>query len=146
MTTPVPELMLQDRHDIADVLVRYATGIDRRDWELFRTCFTDDCVADYGAIGLWHGAGEIASWMNRAHAGAGHTLHRITNHDITPTGTGARARCYVDAIVMGADNRTGIRAVGFYDDELVRAQGGWQIARRTFTSVYIQGIDTTATA
>ena len=30
------------------MLVRYATGIDRRDWVLFRSCFTDDCEADYG--------------------------------------------------------------------------------------------------
>ena len=31
--------------------MRYATGIDRRDWALLRSCFTDDCVADYGDIG-----------------------------------------------------------------------------------------------
>ena len=40
----------QDRdaeQDIAEVIVRYATGIDTRDWDLFRTCFTDDVQADY---------------------------------------------------------------------------------------------------
>jgi hypothetical protein len=26
-----------DKHEIAEVLNRYATGIDRRDWALFRT-------------------------------------------------------------------------------------------------------------
>jgi len=46
----------EHRQDIADILVRYATGIDRRDWALFRTCLTDDCDADYGDIGVWHGA------------------------------------------------------------------------------------------
>jgi hypothetical protein len=30
------------REDVTEVLVRYATGIDTRDWELFRSCFTDD--------------------------------------------------------------------------------------------------------
>jgi len=40
------------RADVADVLVRYATGIDQRDWALFRTCFTEDCEADYGGIGV----------------------------------------------------------------------------------------------
>ena len=34
------------RQDVADVLVRYATGIDRRDWALFRACFTEDCDVD----------------------------------------------------------------------------------------------------
>ena len=33
----------EDRQDISELLVRYATGIDRRDWPLFRTVFTDDC-------------------------------------------------------------------------------------------------------
>ena len=47
------------RAAVTDVLVRYASGIDRRDWDLFRTCFTDDCEADYGEIGVWHGADVI---------------------------------------------------------------------------------------
>ena len=37
----------EDHQDVADLLVRYATGIDRRDWALFRTCFTGDCEVDY---------------------------------------------------------------------------------------------------
>ncbi len=45
----------EDRQDISELLVRYATGIDRRDWPLFRTVFTDDCVLDYGEIGHWTG-------------------------------------------------------------------------------------------
>ena len=57
------------RQDVADVLVRYATGIDRRDWALFRTCFTPDCEADYGDIGVWHGADAITEWMEKSHAG-----------------------------------------------------------------------------
>ena len=42
-------------HDlITDVLVRYATGIDTRNWPLFRTCFTDDVQADYGpGVRMW---------------------------------------------------------------------------------------------
>ena len=142
MTALTPhELDERARRDIADVLVRYASGIDRRDWALFRSCFTDDCLADYGDIGVWHGADEITTWMDRAHQGAGHTMHRITNHDVRVDHDGARARSYVDAIVLGADNLTGIRAVGYYDDELVRTEQGWQIRRRQFTSVLLQPID-----
>jgi 3-phenylpropionate/cinnamic acid dioxygenase small subunit len=140
VTTPGPELDIAARLDIADVLVRYATGIDRRDWELFRTCFTDDCVADYGDIGVWHGADEITSWMAQAHAPAGHTLHRITNHDIRAERDGASARSYVDAIVLDAADLAGIRAIGFYDDDLVRTELGWRIRRRRFTSVRLEAV------
>jgi 3-phenylpropionate/cinnamic acid dioxygenase small subunit len=132
------------RQDIAEVLIRYATGIDRRDWDLFRTCFTVDCVVDYGDIGLWHGADEVTEWMDRTHRDAGHTLHRITNQAVDTAGDGASARAYVDAIVMSGDNASGVRAVGFYDDELVNTTQGWQIARRRFTPVFYEGIGLTS--
>jgi 3-phenylpropionate/cinnamic acid dioxygenase small subunit len=121
--------------DVTDVLVRYATGIDRRDWSLFRTCFTDDCEADYGPIGNWRGVDAITAWMEQIHDACGHTLHRITNAAVSAAGADVAARCYVEAIVMGPDNRTGVRAIGYYDDELVRTDTGWRIARRRFTLV-----------
>ena len=80
MTTAVDR---EARQDVADVLVRYATGIDSRDWALFRSCFTDDCEADYGEIGVWHSADEITEWMRATHEPCGHTLHRITNQAVT---------------------------------------------------------------
>jgi 3-phenylpropionate/cinnamic acid dioxygenase small subunit len=127
--------------EIAGVLVRYATGIDRRDWDLFRTCFTDDCEVDYGDIGHWRGVDEITAWMVDVHESCGHTLHRITNVAVTPEGRDrARARCYVDALVMGPGDRRGVRAAGFYDDELVRTGGGWRIARRRFTMVHAEPV------
>jgi 3-phenylpropionate/cinnamic acid dioxygenase small subunit len=132
------------RQDVSDVQVRYATGIDRRDWDLFRTCFTDDCVVDYGDIGLWHGVDELTGWMDRTHREVGHTLHRITNQAVVGTEHGATARAYVDAIVMGADNESGVRAVGFYDDELIDTERGWQIARRRFTPVFYEVVGPTA--
>ena len=128
-------------HDeVADVLVRYATAIDRRDWALFRTCFTDDCDADYGDIGRWHGIDAITDWMARTHEPCGHTLHRITNVAVTDHGDTVTARSYVDALIMFGDNERGTRAAGFYDDELVHADGGWRIARRTFTMVHAERV------
>ena len=127
--------------DVTEVLVRYATGIDRRDWVLFRTCFTGDCDADYGEIGAWHSADEITEWMAAAHEAAGHTLHRITNVAVELERDGrARARCYVDALVMGPDGGSGARATGFYDDELVRTADGWRIARRRCTVVHVEPV------
>ena len=111
------------RQDVADVLVRYATSIDRRDWALFRTCFTEGCQADYGDIGVWHGADAITKWMEQAHARCGHTLHRITNQAIVASGDGVAARSYVDAIVMAfAANRGDVVFTGDPDDfERLRA-------------------------
>ncbi len=122
--------------------MRYATGIDRRDWVLFRTCFTDDCFADYGPIGVWHDAASITDWMERVHARCGHTMHRITNQTIAPSADGATTRSYVSALVLGPDNRSGIEGIGYYDDELVRAEQGWKIAKRRFTMVLQRTVET----
>lgn len=127
---------LADRQEIADLLVRYATAIDRRDWALFATCFTEHCHADYGDIGVWDGVDAIAAYMADAHAPMGHTLHRITNQAITVAADTAVARSYVDALLVLADT-TCVNAVGFYDDELVRTADGWRIDRRQCTMARI---------
>ena len=130
----------EDRQDISELLVRYATGIDRRDWPLFRTVFTDDCQLDYGEIGVWHGVDAVTEFMQLAHAMAGHTLHRLNNIAVTVDGDSAQARTYIDGLIMAAGNSSGVNAIGFYDDEIVRTAGGWRIARRQFTSVRVVAV------
>lgn len=126
-----------DRQDISDLLVRYATGIDSRDWPLFRTVFTEDCALDYGVIGSWQGVDAVTEFMQQAHALAGYTLHRLTNQAITVNGDTAAARTYIDAVIMAGGNDAGVNAWGFYDDEIVRSADGWRIARRRFTQVRV---------
>ena len=130
----------EDRQDIADVLVRYATGIDRRDWALFRTVFTDDCELDYGEIGVWNGIDAVTGFMEQVHAMAGHTMHRLSNQEITVDGDKAAARTYIDGLIMAGDNKSGVNAIGFYDDEIVRTDAGWRIARRRYTQVRLSTV------
>jgi len=127
----------EDRQDISDVLIRYATGIDRRDWPLFRTVFTDDCELDYGDIGTWHGVDAVTEFMEQSHAMAGDTMHRMSNQVIDVIGDRAKARTYVDGLILAPDNKSGVNAVGFYDDDIVRTADGWRIARRSFTPVRV---------
>ncbi|MDP7737713.1 nuclear transport factor 2 family protein [Mycobacterium paragordonae] len=130
----------EDRQDICELLVRYATGIDRRDWPLFRTVFTDDCELDYGEIGSWRGVDAVTDFMEKVHAMAGHTLHRLSNQAVAVDGDKAVARTYVDALIMAADNQSGVNGIGFYDDEIVRTSAGWRIARRRFTAVRVSTV------
>ena len=129
------------RQDVSDLLVRYATAIDRRDWDLLRSCFTDDCVADYGDIGRWSGGDEITEWMRTTHEPLGHTLHRITNVAVASSGDAVTARSYVDVIVLGPDDVRGAQAAGYYDDVVVRTEDGWKITRRRYTMVRMQAIE-----
>jgi len=129
-----------DKSDIAEVLVRYATGIDRRDWDALRSCFTTDFQGTYTDIADFDGAESLVEFMARAHAEMGHTLHRMSNIVAALDGDVATARSYVDAVLMMPDGMTGINAIGFYDDELVRTADGWRISRRTYTSVHMTGV------
>lgn len=130
------------KQDIAEVLVRYATGIDRRDWSLFRTCFTDDVIADYDGIATWHGVDEITDSMTTSHAEMGHTMHQLANIAVEIHGDTATARSYVDAVLMSSDGQSGLNARGIYDDGLVRTADGWRIAQRRYTMVHLGTIGT----
>ncbi len=132
--------MNRDRDDriaasVSGVLVRYASGIDDRDWALFRTCFTEDCDVDYGAIGHWSGVDEVTSWMTETHDRVGPTLHRISNVTVTGREDRALASSYVHAIVTMPDGSGAVHAYGRYADELVEAAGEWRIARPRFTTI-----------
>lgn len=129
---------------VSDVLVRYGTGIDTRDWTLFRTCFTDDCEADYGEIPgrgtlRWQGGEAITAWMQASHAEMGHTMHRITNMRVESAGDErVTARSYVDVLLTTPGGELIVRGAGFYDDELILTDDGWRIARRRFTNVIME--------
>ena len=123
-----------DREQIGDLLVRYATGIDSKDWPLFRTCFTDDVRADYGDIGLWTDGDAITEWMRVTHETMPSTKHLLSNVAIELDGDTASARSYVHAVlVVSAEPSVWVDAIGQYDDELVRTGDGWRIRARTFS-------------
>lgn len=120
---------------MTDLLVRYASAIDSHDWALLRSCFTDDCDADYGETGHWHRSDEITSWMAATHDPLGPTMHRITNITMTQAPDLVKTRCYVHGVVVLPDRSAAVHAYGWYDDEVVATPGGWRIARRRFTPV-----------
>jgi 3-phenylpropionate/cinnamic acid dioxygenase small subunit len=124
-----------DEDAITAVLVRYATGIDQRDWDLFRTCFTEDVHAEYDGIDTWTSADAITEFMVQAHLGFGPTMHQLSNIVISVDGDRATARTYVHGVLTTADRQSGLHAFGIYDDELVRNPEGWRISRRRFASV-----------
>jgi hypothetical protein len=138
-------LTLEDERQITGVILNYATGIDRRDYALFRSCFTDDIEADYGAAGGSFTTGdELTDHMEKMHRDLGLTLHRNTNIVITAADGGAEARTYVDALLMTKMNMIAFDPVGYYDDFLVRTLEGWKIKKRKFILVRLSVAHDTA--
>lgn len=125
---------MTDRDEIFDLTVRYATAIDSHQYSLLTEVFTDDAQLDYGVVGQWTGGTEVAQFMEAAHAGAAHTMHRMTNQVIDIDGDTAQVRTYVDALILAEDG-AGANPAGFYDDHVVHTDDGWRISRRKYSSV-----------
>ena len=124
--------MLDDHDQISQVLIRYATGIDQKDWPLLRTCWTDDVVVDYDTLGQYTGADTLTEVMKQTHQNMGPTYHRVSNFVIDVDGGRAAVRSYVHAVLLitPGDPSNWLDAVGHYDDEFVRHPAGWRISRR----------------
>ncbi|CAN5778477.1 nuclear transport factor 2 family protein [soil metagenome] len=125
----------RDVEQINDVLKRYATGIDTKNWALFQTCFTDDARFDYGEIGQWSDTAGITEFMVAAHQGMSDTKHMLHNVVVEfQDDDHATAVTYVHTVqALAADPTQWIDGVGQYDDHLVQTDDGWRISARTFT-------------
>jgi hypothetical protein len=146
---------LQDRQAIGVVVVRYATGIDTRDWALYRSCFTDPCEIDFSS---WSGRPATVmpsqAWAEAVRASNGGfeaTQHLSTNHVVT-FGSDDEATCvsYVQAqhwfgsdrlAELGRPSRqpSWCTLGGFYTNSLVRTDEGWRIHRCQLTVTWVSG-------
>ncbi len=120
-----------DRLEIDDLGTRYATAVDTKDWELYRTCFTPDAVIDYTAAGGIRGnLDEITAWLDEALKNFTHTIHYVTNRAVTLDGDTATGRlAYYNP--MGLNDEKLLVCWGYYNDRYVRTVDGWRIATRT---------------
>jgi 3-phenylpropionate/cinnamic acid dioxygenase small subunit len=121
---------LHDKLEIHELLARYARGVDDRDWDLYRSVFTDDAYIDYSSAGAAAGPREeVASFLEQVMAAIPWTQHYITNVEIDLDGDAARVRAmfYNPMQLPGVDGPS--FCGGFYHHELVRTASGWKRRR-----------------
>ena len=126
-----------DRLAISDVLIRYATALDGRDWELLASCFTDDATLDYDTSGTY-GRDAFVEHCRAGLARMKATQHCVTNHVISTDGDRAHSTSYVIAQHV-RDNDVTFTLGGTYTDDLVRAGTEWRIASRRFVTSWKAG-------
>jgi hypothetical protein len=126
-----------------DVVMRYAEALDTKDWALFRTAFTPDCVMTYGdPWGPIEGIEHLTDFVVRFHAPLAHLRHATTNFRIGAyDGDTARGRCSVEALLVqpGAPGGDTLRVTGVYQDVFARRDGAWRFASRVFTPILSEG-------
>jgi hypothetical protein len=131
---------ISDRLEISDVLVRYGTAMDHRDWGLLATCFLPDVAMDYDTSGSFHSLEEFVVHAEEGLRKMRSTQHYVVNHVISVEGDTADATSY--ALAQHVDDATGaiFSLGGVYRDTLVRTEAGWRISSRRFVSRWNQGV------
>jgi len=124
---------IADRIEIDDLLTRYATALDAKDWDLWSSCFTPGAFIDYTAAGGVKGAlPEVRQWLTTVLAGFPMTQHLVTNRAVRIQGDTATCRsCLFNPMGVPDNDRLMVFFEGgYYNDKLVRTADGWRIAER----------------
>ena len=130
------------REQIRDRLNLYCKGIDRRDFELVRSCFADDHVHDHG--GLTGSADDFVAAASGLLTKIPATHHSVTNVHITFSDNGKCATTQANFVAYhlieagheeGLPVPTGGKATdwivaGRYLDEMELRDGQWLIVKR----------------
>jgi ketosteroid isomerase-like protein len=118
---------ISDKLEIDAVLAKYARAVDTKDWDLWRSLFTEDAVVDYSSAGAAVGPrDEVADWLSQALSVVPMTQHFITNIEADIAGDTAhvRAMFYNPMQLPGQTDMS--YCGGYYHHTMVRTADGWR--------------------
>ncbi|MGV0737703.1 nuclear transport factor 2 family protein [Mycobacterium syngnathidarum] len=117
-----------DQLEIQALLTRYATAVDSKDWERYRSVFTEDARIDYSSAGAVVGTrDEVVDWFAANFGVIPWSMHYITNIEILETDgdtATVRAMFYNPMQLPGMPEMS--VCGGYYHHELVRTADGWR--------------------
>lgn len=121
---------LEDRIAIRDLMGAYADATFRQDVEAWLACFTQDAVRAQGAREV-RGTVELRAMWDKVWSILDRMAFFTEVGAIEVDGDRATARAWCREILFLKGG--GVRkVVGVYDDLLLRQDGGWRFARRTY--------------
>ncbi len=147
---------VRDRLDIAEVMTRYATGVDTRSVAMLRGCFADEVeiqASSSGRLnqlfkqigflpGLKLGLEQWPKMLAEGMSALPVTQHMISNHLIEIAGDEAHMTCYLRAMHFGGTQFPGsppYEVGGYYRHILIRTPAGWKIRKWTLTCTWETG-------
>ncbi len=130
-----------DRHEIIDLLNRYAVACDTRDWDLFKEIFTTDAETDYGGDYKFVNRQSFVNMVRSMLGGCGPTQHLLGNFRINMEKDRANSICSVRAFHAGTGDAEGktFEMWGEYRDKIRRTKAGWRIVRRELAVTWVEG-------
>lgn len=133
--------MTSDRDHVVELMIRYGVALDRRDWSMFRACFTPDIVAVYEGFGTYEGHDALEGFVRPSVEPLDATQHLFANFLVQLDGDGASFQCYVQAQHVKQDLPGGhlFTIGGPYDNHAVRTPDGWKMDRFKFWVTWTGG-------
>lgn len=122
---------LLDKQEIEEVVLRYCRGIDRRDFDLVRSCYHPDARDRHGSFDGT--VDEYVAWVDRLTARYRWSMHLVGNVFVELGENGVAAcETYGVSLHRSDDPRPFMNlATGFrYVDRFERRAGAWKIAER----------------
>jgi hypothetical protein len=128
---------LEDRTQISEQVIKYAVGVDRRDWDMFADCFTDPVYADFSAGGMpaeTVARDVLVARISAALNGFTATQHLSPNHVIefdasNPDRAVCHSYMFAQHLLEGADDGDYYLLRGSYTNHMLRTSEGWRIER-----------------
>lgn len=129
--------MLLDEREIKNVVLKYAHGTDRLNWEMVADCYLPQATDDHGAF--QGGPAALAGWLADKSKYRGAKQHFVANQLVEIAGDSAVCEsyycCYIEFVgdpEFVADGESeAVLMGGRYVDRLSRADGTWKIASRS---------------
>ncbi|MDE3204039.1 MAG: nuclear transport factor 2 family protein [Acidobacteriota bacterium] len=126
---------LQLHHDVSQVLLRYASAIDHRQWETLATVFSTDAEGRYAGRDPLHGRDPIVAWIKQSCEPMAWQHHLLSVYHIERVGPDeVSALTYHTSHQCTHDDPDTVKVlVGRYYDRLRLADdGGWVISYKDF--------------
>jgi hypothetical protein len=135
---------LSDMREIVDVMNRYTTALDTRNWEMLGATMSPDGQADFGNVagaGVLESPQALVDECRRDLQDLDATQHLQGNYVVEVTGDTAKASCYLQASHWDAGLPSGDHFVVWakYSDDFVRTEIGWRIKMRRLERIHAAG-------
>lgn len=127
---------LEDKLNIQDLLGRAALGYDERDTGMLAECFAENaemtiCIAGGDLIGPFVGQIGIMKLMTDSMASQVDVRRHVISNIVFLNTTEVSASVITNLTLLATENgMTNLLSAGLYRDEVVKAEGGWKIAKR----------------
>ena len=126
--------MTTDRQALQDVMLRYAAGVDDRDFDLYRSCFADDVeVVGFGPNAI-QGADAWLEFVRTALEQYGATQHMLGPQLATIEGDTAETRNDVQAMHELKTEGGLFTLWATYLTRMQKQNGEWKIVRHELIS------------